>query len=797
MARAKQLDKNEARRRKELAKKLQRPGKINTTAETIRYTRMIENGICEIVPGVYSKTIKFSDINYSLAKEERKIALWTKYCELLNSLPSSISAQINTINRRTDRQVFVDSVMIPAASDGNQEYRDEINELVASNMCEGDNSIVITKYLTFTVYTEEYDDAVKELARVEAEIENNFKSLGCETQVLDGIERLELLNYIMKPNETFTFRYEQLLGESLTTKDFIAPSSFDFSEKSFFEVEDQIGQVMLLEITTTELPDDLLSQLTTLNGSLVTSMHIQSEEQDIAIERVKVKIGMMEGAKSDVERKAAIKNLPAHIPYELQRSLDEAYKLQDLLLNKKQRMFKVTILLYTYDNDVESFTNNVHSLMTTARVAGCKLQKLDFAQEEAFNSCLPLGMNYIDRIRTLTTASTAIFIPFTTQDLVHKGGISYGINALSHNIIMLDRTQLVNGSGFILGIPGGGKSMMAKWNIGCLRFIRPDDDIIAIDPEREYKNLADATGGEVINISEGSKTFINPFDITDDYDKDNPLAFKTDFITSMCEVIMHTHEGMSPQQKSVISRVCDLTYESYFNAKKHGDDAPMPTMKDFYDILREQEEPEARSIALALERFVNGSLNVFANRTNVETDNRFIVFDIKDLGKQLKTLGMLVVLDQIWNRITANRAKGRRTWVFIDEIHLLFANEYAALYCRDLWKRARKWGAIPTGITQNVEDLITSDIARTMLSNSEVIALLAQSHTDRVELAELLDISPEQMEYVINPKPGEGLLRAGETIIPFKNKIPNHLKIYQLMTTKPEDVAAQQDDKSG
>ena len=426
--------------------------------------------------------------------------------------------------------------------------------------------------------------------------------------------------------------------------------------------------------------------------------------------------------------------------------------------------------------------------MAAARKNNCKMGYLDYLQEKAMNSTMPVGKNSIEIQRTLTTASTGIFVPFTAQELFQEGGMYYGLNALSRNLIFFNRKTLKNPNGFILGTPGSGKSFSAIREIVNV-LLSTEDEVLIIDPEREYAQLAKGFGGEIIHISAGSKAHINPLDITMDYaDDDNPLLLKSEFVLSLCELLIGGRNGMTAAQKTVIDRACKMTYQPYFsNPNKN----PVPTLKDFYKILKEQPENEAVSIALSLELYIEGSLSVFANPTNIDTNNRFIVFDIRDLGKQLKTMGILIVLDQIWNRITQNRALGKRTWIYIDEIYLLFQNEYSANYLFELYKRARKWGAIPTGITQNVEDLLVSDLARRMLSNTDFVMMLNQATSDRVELAALFNISNQQVSYVTNSQEGQGLLFAGNAMIPFIDKFPTDTDLYAMMTTKIEEVTAQ------
>ena len=517
------------------------------------------------------------------------------------------------------------------------------------------------------------------------------------------------------------------------------------------------------------------------------NIHVDSIEQDKAFDLVRQKISFMEQQKIDEQRKAINKGYDLEmIPWELRNSLDEAKSLLDDLQSKNQRMFKFTCLIHVSADTLEDLDDYVYQIKSVARKNNCRISDLDYLQEEGMNSSLPLGVNLVEIQRTLTTASTAIFIPFTTQELFQPGGMYYGINAISRNLIFFDRKTLKNANGFILGTPGSGKSFAAKREMLNV-LLNSDDEVMVIDPEREYSSLAYGLHGEVIHISAGSKNHINPFDMSVEYsDEDDPLLLKSEFVLSLCETIIGGQNGLNSIEKTIVDRVTKLTYADYLKDPKA---SSAPTLIDFYNILSQQDEPEAKDLSLALELYTTGSLSVFANPTNIDINNRFIVYDIKDLGKQLKTLGMLIVLDQIWNRITINRNIGRRTWIYIDEIYLLFQNEYSANYLFELYKRARKWGGVPTGITQNVEDLLISDLARRMLSNSDFILLMNQAASDRAELEKLLNISSRQGNYVTNVPPGQGLLFTGTSIIPFVDKFPKDSGLYKMMTTNPDETA--------
>lgn len=788
----KQLEKSTEEKNKKLKKQQRKEAAPRTAQQTIKYKRMFEDGICEVEKGLYSKCIKFADINYQIARRDEQVEIFSRYCEFLNYFDPSINLQITIHNRHIDTEDFKAQMLLKTGreTDSLDKYRKEYNTMLSEKALQGQNSIIREKYLTFAVKANNYEAAIPALARLETDITTNFKSLGCENYTLFGLERLEFLHKMFNPSDPFKFQYDYLVDSSLTTKDYIAPDSFDFTHKNYYQFGDFYGQTLYLKDLPPDLSDKLISELSDIPCHMIITLHINSVEQDKAFALVKQKISFMEQQKIDEQKKALKGGYDVDmIPYELKYSLNEAEELLDDLQNKNQRMFKVTVLINTSAKDLDQLNDNVYQIMAVARKNNCKIGNLDYLQEEAMNSTMPIGKNLIEIQRTLTTASTGIFVPFTTQELFQESGMYYGLNALSRNLIFFNRKTLKNPNGFILGTPGSGKSFAAKREMVNV-LLNTDDEVLIIDPEREYTPLAKGFGGEVIHISAGSRAHINPLDITMDYaDDDNPLLLKSEFVLSLCELLVGGKSGLTAAQKTVVDRACKITYQPYFaNPHKY----PVPTLKDFHKILKEQPEKEAISIALSMELYIEGSLSVFANPTNIDTNNRFIIFDIRDLGKQLKTMGMLIVLDQIWNRITQNRALGKRTWIYIDEIYLLFQNEYSANYLFELYKRSRKWGAIPTGITQNVEDLLVSDMARRMLSNTDFVMMLNQATSDRVELAALLNISNQQLSYVTNSQAGQGLLFAGNSIVPFIDKFPSDTELYQMMTTKVEEIAAQQ-----
>ncbi len=754
---------------------------------------MFEDGICEIENGLYSRSFLFSDINYQTAGTEEQESFFLRYCALLNSCSSSVHLQINIFNRRIDKEKFQNNMLIPLTKteDRLNQYRKEMNTMLAQKALEGQNSIIREKYFTFSAKAPSYEAAVSTLARVETDFIRHFKLLGCDISVQTGTQRLELLHSILRPDDRFCFDYRLLLQSGLSTKSFIAPSSFDFTAKNSFCFSDNFAQVLFLRELPAELADKLIRELSELPIDMNITIHIQNVEQAQALDMVRSKLAFMEMEVTGKQDQAVQQNRNTElaIPMETRRSYEEATKLLDLLENKNQKMFRVTLLVYTYAKTAAQLQDNSLKIIAAARSNNVAFDFLDFRQRQALNSILPLGKNHISIERTLTTASTAVFIPFTTMELYQKSGMYYGLNALSRNLIFFNRYSLKAPNGVILGTPGSGKSFAAKREILNVLLNDPNAEVLIIDPEREYTMLAENLDGEIVHISAGSKCCINPMDCSMDYaDDEEPLQLKSEFILTICELLVGGKQGLSGAQRSIVSRACKICYHPYFaNPKKN----KIPTLRDFYEVVKQQPEPEAKSLALNLELYIEGTLSVFANRTNVDTSKRLVVFDVRDLGKQLRTFGMIVVLDQIWNRITQNRAIGKRTWIYIDEIQLLFSNEYSANYFFELWSRSRKWGAVPTGITQNVETLLLSDLARRMLSNSDFILMLNQSANDRMELAHLLNISDEQLSFVTGTEPGSGLLFAGNSIVPFVDRFPQDTELYRMMTTKIEEVSPQ------
>ena len=758
--------------------------------KTIAYREMGKDGICRVKDKTYSKCIRFYDINYQLAQNEDKNAIFENWCDFLNYFDSTIQFQLSFINHKSNMKEFEKVIRIRPQNDAFDDVRMEYAQMLKSQLAKGNNGLVKSKYITFSIEADSIREAKPKLERIEADILNNFKVLGVMAYPLNGVERLEILYETFNPDNTtpFKFDYSQVVKTGLGTKDFVAPTSFVFKSGKEFRMGDTIGAVSYLQILAPELTDKMLAEFLDIDKNLIVNLHVQSVDQMKAIKMVKSKVTDINRMKIEEQKKAVRSGYDMDIiPSDLNTYGGEAKRLLEDLQSRNERMFLVTALFLNTAKGKQELDNAIFQTAGIAQKYNCVLRRLDYMQEEGLMSSVPLGVNYVPIKRALTTTSTAIFVPFITQELFMPGeSLYYGLNAISNNMIMVDRKKLKNPNGLILGTPGSGKSFSAKREITNAYFVTQDDIIIG-DPEGEYYPLVHALGGQVIHISPTSRDYINPMDINMDYsDDDNPLGVKSDFILSLCELIMGSRNGIEAEEKSVIDRCLPIVYQKYFENPVPEN---MPVLGDLYQCLRSQKEQQAQRIATALEIYVNGSLKVFNHQTNVQLDNRIVCFDIKDLGKQLKKLGMLIVQDQVWNRVTINRSAHKSTRYYIDEFHLLLKEEQTAAYSVEIWKRFRKWGGIPTGITQNVKDLLASREIENIFENSDFIYMLNQAAGDRQILAKQLNISPYQLSYVTNSGEGEGLLFYGSTIIPFKDKFDKSLKLYTLMTTKLSDMS--------
>ena len=750
---------------------------------------MFPDGICRVTDTYYTKTIQFQDINYQLSQNEDKTAIFDGWCDFLNYFDASVHFQLTFLNMAANKDTYGTQITIPLRGDEDDAIRTEYTQMLRDQLAKGNNGLIKTKYLTFGIEADGMKTAKPRLERIETDVLNNFKRLGVAAEPLNGTDRLRLLHDMLRIDDPapFRFSWDWLASSGLSVKDFIAPSSFEFAKGNYFGIGQKRGAASFLQILAPELNDRMLADFLDMESSLIVTMHVQSVDQVSAIKTIKRKITDLDRMKIEEQKKAVRSGYDMDIiPSDLATYGAEAKKLLQELQSRNERMFLLTFLVLNIADSVPKLRNNVFQTSSIAQKYNCQLVRLDFRQEEGLMSSLPLGLNQVEIQRSLTTSAVAIFVPFTTQELYQNGSeaLYCGLNALSNNLIMVDRKFLKNPNGLILGTPGSGKSFAAKREIANVFFVT-NDDIIICDPEAEYGPLVERLHGQVIKIAPTSPHYINPMDLNLNYsDDENPLSLKSDFILSLCELIVGGKDGLQPVEKTIIDRCVRMVYRDYLNDPKP---EKMPVLEDLYQELRRQEEKEAQYVATALEIYVTGSLNVFNHRTNVDIQNRIVAFDIKELGKQLKKIGMLVVQDQVWNRVTVNREAHKATRYYIDEFHLLLKEEQTAAYSVEIWKRFRKWGGVPTGITQNVKDLLASREVENIFENSDYIYMLNQASGDRQILAKQLNISPHQLSYVTHSGEGEGLLFYGNIILPFVDRFPKDTELSKAMTTKPSE----------
>lgn len=742
-----------------------------------------EDGIFLVGKNKYSKSFKFLDINYAVASKEDKEAMFLDYSELLNSLDTGATTKITINNRRINKLDFEKTILLDDANDDLDKYRHEYNQMLI-NQAKNANEIIQEKIITISVYKDSIEEARNYFTRTSSELMNRFNTLGSKCLELDAKERLRIAHDFYRTGEETSFHFDihETMKKGHDFRDFICPDTTEF-QKDYFMVGNRYGRVFFLKEYASYIRDAMVSELTDLNRNMMLSIDIIPIPTDEAVKEAENRrLGVETNITNWQRKQNANNNWSSIIPYDMEQQRNDSKEFLDDLTLRDQRMFLAVITVVITDDTKEKLDSDTESIKQIASKNLCQLGILKYQQLDGLQTVLPFGVRKIDALRTLTTESLAVFMPFKVQEIRHENGIFYGQNAISKNMIIADRRQLLNGNSFILGVSGSGKSFAGKQEITSIRLRDPKADIIIIDPEREYAPLVKALHGEVIQISATSNNHINAMDMNSEYgDGANPVILKSEFILSLCEQLIGSG-NLGPKQKSIIDRCTANVYRVFQQGNYQG--IP-PTLQDFREQLLNQPEEEAKEIALAIELFTNGSLNTFAMNTNVNTSNNLICYDILDLGKQLLPLGMLVVLDSILNRITANRTKGKNTYIFIDEIYLLFQYEYSANFLFTLWKRVRKYGAFATGITQNVEDLLQSHTARTMLANSEFIIMLNQASTDRMELAKLLNISDLQMSYITNVGVGEGLIKVGSSLVPFSNSFPKNTELYRLMTTKP------------
>ena len=761
----------------------------HSAQESIPFQRMFPDGICRVTDNYYTKTIQFQDINYQLAQQEDQTAIFEEWCSFLNFFDSSIRFELSFMNMATDASNFEKMVRIPYQKDHFNPVRTEYSTMLRRQLAQGNNGLTKTKYLTFGIEAESMKQAKPRLIHIEIDLMNNFKRLGVRAKLLNGKERLHLMHdmFHMGDHDRFNFDWKWLPESGLSVKDFIAPTGFAFPKNRIFQMGGMYGSMSYLQITASDLSDQLLKDFLDMESSQIVTMHIQSVDQNKAIKSIKHTITELDRSKIEEQKKAVRSGYDMDIiPSDLATYGKDAKALLKELQSQNERMFLLTFLVMNTGETEQELETNVFQASSIAQKYNCNLRRLDFQQEQGLMSCLPLAQNLIEIQRSMTTSSTAIFVPFTTQELFQTGkeALYYGLNALSNNLIMVDRKKLKNPNGLILGTPGSGKSFSAKREIANA-FLVTDDDVIVCDPEAEYTALVQKFEGQVIKISPSSTQYINPMDINANYsEEDNPIALKADFILSLCELIVGGKEGLQPVEKTVIDRCVHQIYQTYF---EHPVPENMPVLQDLYEELLRQPEPEARRVATALELYCTGSLNLFNHPTNVKTDSRVVCIVLKNMGENLRKIAMHITNEFVSQAVDQNFHEGAATWCYFDEFHILLRDPLTASYFVAVWKMLRKKGCVPSALTQNVKDLLASREIENILDNTDFMILLSQAQSDRTILAKQLGISEHQLSYITHSNSGEGLLFYGNVTIPFVDRFPRG-EIYDLLTTRPEDM---------
>ncbi len=757
--------------------------------DTIPIRQMRKDGLCKLDNGTYSKTIQYEDINYQLTHIDTKNAIYNAWGNLLGSFDPSVWFQLSFVNLHRRKSELANAFLVPEVGDSSDSLRRELTEIGRNALEKGSSGIVSRKYITFGVNEGSMKDAKETMKQIELSLIDQLNKMGSKAEPLDGRDRLELMHNILHAGteDPFLFKWNWLAETGLSVKDYVAPSSFSFDNGRIFRMGKSYCAVSFINIISPEIDDRILAKLLQIDGDMVVTMHMRSIDTVKALKMVKSTLTDIKRMKMDEQKKASragydMDIIPADIDiygndvqgllHELQESNEKLFYMNFLVMNIAPSKAQLKRTISRIDSQIQGDNN--------------QFVRLDFRQEEGLISSLPLGLNLVNVDRTMPTQGAAAIVPFTTQELFQTSpeSIYYGINQLSYNIILANRKLLKTPSGIILGSSGSGKSFAAKREMLSV-FLSSRDHIMICDPEAEYAPLVRRLGGTIIHLSPTSTDYINLMDINLDGGEEDPVGLKSDFILSFCELVAAGKDGLTSIETTVIDRCVKNIYRRFL-----ADPSPetMPILEDLYNELKKQEEKEAHNIATALEIYVTGSLNVFNHRTSIDVNNRLVCYDIRDLGKQLKKLGMLIVQEAVWNRVSANRSEHISTWYYIDEMHLLLKDSQTRAYTIEIWKRFRKWGGIPTGITQNASDLINDNDTETILGNSDFICMLNLDAKDRKILGEKLGISNEQLEKVTHCGEGQGLMFFGDVIIPFIDRFPKDTELYSIMTTKWNEV---------
>ncbi len=757
---------------------------LPTTVNTLLYQGLFPNGLMQVTPGYFSQSYLSGDVNYQTVGLEDKRAIMETYSDLINSLDDKTNFQLTIFNQRVNLDKFRKGVLYPLHEDGYDTYREELNRIMENNLEAGENNFSAVKFISFGKSDQNPKLAYRSLSQIGEYFKSGFSEIDANFTLLSGESRVNHLADMLRGENHLPFSYQDLVRSGQTTKHFIAPTSLSFKHKNHIEMDDRLLQIVYVRDYGMELGDKFLRELMQSDLEVMISLHAKGAAKSEAMTKLRTKKTLMESQKIGEQQKMARSGVYLEkVSQVLESNIDEADELIKTMTQTGDKLFDTLFLIGVFADNEDQLK---HSLDIIKQVAGSNdlvIDNLTYMQEAAFNSLLPFGKNYLEGVsRSLLTSNIAVNSPWTSVDLQDKGGKFYGINQISSNIITIDRGKLNTPSGLILGTSGAGKGMATKHEIIStkLKEAETDTEIIIVDPENEYSIIGQAFGGESIDIAPDSTTFLNVLDLSDDNMDEDPIKVKSEFLLSWIGKLLD--RKMDGREKSLIDRVTRLTYKHF----------ETPSLVEWVFVLSKQPEQEAKDLALDMELYVEGSLDIFSHRTNIKTDSHFLIYNVKKLGDELKQIALMVIFDQIWNRVVKNQKLGKKTWIYFDEMQLLLLDKYASDFFFKLWSRVRKYGAIPTGITQNVETLLLDANGRRIIANSEFMILLKQAKSDREELVHLLVLSKELEKYLVNPEKGAGLIKAGSTVVPFRNKIPLQTQLFDIMSTDPEKMRAEQ-----
>ncbi|HHD9260675.1 TPA: VirB4-like conjugal transfer ATPase, CD1110 family [Streptococcus pneumoniae] len=731
---------------------------LPSTANSLAYQALYQNGLMQVKEDYFSQSYLLGDVNYQTVGLEDKGAIIEKYSDLINSLDDQTNFQLTIFNKRLNLEKFRQSVLYEEKEDGYDSYRKELNRMMNQNLDSGENNFSAVKLISFGRKDSNPKQAYRSLSQIGEYFKSGFSEIDARFESLAGEERVNLLADMLRGEHHLPFSYRDLTRSGQTTRHFIAPNLLDFKNKNYLQINDRLLQIVYVRDYGMELGDQFIRDLMQGDLELIVSLHAQSSTKADAMKKLRTKKTLMESQKIGEQQKLARTGIYLEkVGHVLESNIDEAEELLKTMTETGDKLFQTVFLIGVFGQDEEELKQALDTIQQVAGSNDLMIDKLPYMQEAAFNSLLPFGCDFLEGVsRSLLTSNIAVNSPWTSVDLQDRSGKYYGINQISSNIITIDRSLLNTPSGLILGTSGAGKGMATKHEIITTKIKESGEntEIIIVDPEAEYSVIGRAFGGEMIDIAPDSQTYLNVLDLSE--------------------------ENMDGREKSIIDRVTRLTYQSFKE----------PSLEEWVFVLSQQPEEEAQNLALDMELYVEGSLDIFSHKTNIQTGSNFLIYNVKKLGDELKQIALMVVFDQIWNRVVRNQKLGKKTWIYFDEMQLLLLDKYASDFFFKLWSRVRKYGASPTGITQNVETLLLDPNGRRIIANSEFMILLKQAKNDREELVQLLGLSKELEKYLVNPEKGAGLIKAGSVVVPFKNKIPQGTQLFDIMSTDPDKMAS-------